>query len=418
MRPPLKKPLTLKPGQYNLTVNMIDAVQALGRKVDSLWKKKSITGENFSRISSDLLRKWAFHRQFDLKQLLDWLATCKKFPQQYSLASKFGHPPLTLYWGKKFFIDLYFWVSPDIAIHSHDFDGAFTVLYGKSFYCQYHFSPKERIGKQVFFGNLGLEKAGLLQRGSVCEIRSGTSFIHQVWHMSYPTISLALRTLKSRNVVQYTYLEPHFAFPTHFPLKPQQRRQLQVLLMLHRTRHPSEESYFLKLLSMVPTDDAFLISAHYLQMLDVATLNRTPEKALGIRKWLPFLVSYFKQLSNTNCHFELIHDEGERFLLALLHTLSSRKQILNFVGQYISPGSDRAKTVIRWLRNMEGKLGFVLNQTTSEILYWILNDYEEKQICDQILHKYPKTKKATVLRDVQGIILQMKSYPLLKPLVS
>ena len=66
------------------------------------------------------------------------------------LHSSFGEPPLRVYNGDLFYIEVLFWLGAQLSIHQHGFAGAFHVLHGASLHCRYDFALKERINSRLF----------------------------------------------------------------------------------------------------------------------------------------------------------------------------------------------------------------------------------------------------------------------------
>ena len=169
---------------------MIDKIEALGQEVETLWQKEAYAKEVFPEIAFKVLQENKLHERFNLNEFLRALWERKGLPKQLSMTNDFGQPPITFYFNTKqnFLIDIYFWVTPEISIHSHGFRGAFTVLHGESLQCLYDFDIKEPLDDGAFIGDLSLKKATLLKKGEVQKILPGPAFIHQVWHIGFPTV--------------------------------------------------------------------------------------------------------------------------------------------------------------------------------------------------------------------------------------
>ncbi|MFN2514442.1 MAG: hypothetical protein ABR568_23900, partial [Pyrinomonadaceae bacterium] len=58
--------------------------------------------------------------------------TAASLPHQYDVEGRFGNPPITLFAGPRFHIDVYYWLDGTTSIHQHSFTGAFQVLLGSS----------------------------------------------------------------------------------------------------------------------------------------------------------------------------------------------------------------------------------------------------------------------------------------------
>ncbi len=197
--------------------DLAETIETLGKTVDALWEKTGRDPSQFSKIAFEALETSSLHEKFTLEDFLQSFWEKKELPFQHDRRGSFvfGEPSLTLYYGKDFALDLYFWITPKINIHSHAFQGAFTVLKGLSLHCVYDFQKDEASGLLVQSGAIPLKKAELLHPGETRAILPGSGLIHQVWHLSFPTVSFAIRTVGQSSgtqpIQQSDYLRPHLA---------------------------------------------------------------------------------------------------------------------------------------------------------------------------------------------------------------
>ncbi len=395
---------------------IIEEIELLGKKVDSLWEK----GKDkipFSKIATAVLQESQIHSRFSFEEFLHELWQKKELPKQLSLYNSFGQPPLTLYQGKDFLIDIYFWVTPDISIHSHSFQGAFTVLQGLSLQSHYRFITNENLNDRVLIGNLVLQKTKLIQVGQVEEILAGPEFIHQVWHLGYPTVSLAIRTFGPEGK-QYSYLKPHLAFYSHTALSPTIQKQMDTLLMLRRIHQP-EESHLLQLATSLNPDEALaLLSSYGTSTGDLALIEKVIANLPPLEKWAsPFLTSLTHHYETA---FDMVEipDLGERLLLAILNISTTREQSENLF-QMVFPHQNFEENALKWFRSLLEKktLRFEFNQTALDVFTYLFQGYNEDQICEKLSEKYDVQNNDDFQSDIRQFLNQLTSCDLLKPLL-
>ena len=141
---------------------------------------------------------------------------------------KFGNPPITTYVGPRFFIDVYYWLDGTTTIHQHSFSGAFEVLLGGSVHSRYRFAKEREINPHFLVGQIEFNDVSLLSQGDIREIDSGSQFIHSLFHLDRPSVTITVRTYKAPGApVQYSYLKPFLAvnpFSTDASLTKRYRR--------------------------------------------------------------------------------------------------------------------------------------------------------------------------------------------------
>jgi hypothetical protein len=221
---------------------LIDRASALGRRVDDRWRRAGRLWPRFADIAEEEVRRAALHDGFSDVEVWSWLARQVRLPVQHDPEARFGQPPVTVWRSEHCFVDVYFWVTPEVAIHDHGFTGAFTNLQGRSFHARYAFAERERPAKGVMVGELRLEGVEHLVPGSVQPIAGGRGrYIHQVWHLDRPTITLVVRTPRfGRGAFhQYGYYKPELA--SRQLASPLHTRRLQAIELLYRIDHPEKE---------------------------------------------------------------------------------------------------------------------------------------------------------------------------------
>ena len=399
---------------------MIEKIERLGEEVETLWKKEGYAKEVFPRIASEILQKHRLHEQFSMETFLQSFSKRKALPRQLFPNNEFGQPPITLYWNDalNFLIDIYFWVTPESSIHSHGFRGAFTVLQGKSFHCEYDFLMKENDGQDVFIGDLLLKEATLLEKGAVQEVHQGLEYIHQVWHIAFPTVSLVIRT--DDLGPYHAFLKPHFAY-RHLKPTPLETKQIDTLVMLHRVKSPQEERF---LEGLIRTFDPYQgccmhLRKYFGETSDLSGVKNVLERTPKFEKWAPYLLESFKYALETQATWDRVQDEGERLLIALLSSLEKRDEILSFMETHY-PGKPALTTLMKEIRKLvkEKKLAFELNETALDVLELLLHGYGEKALCQKLSRSYQVKNSPSFQREIVAFCNQLRAHELFKVLLS
>lgn len=182
-------------------------IKIWARSLDAKWNDARSAGVNFSDFATQMLSGHEFHKNFSLKNVVKEILEEKNYPDQVHPQSAFGEPPITLYFSqdKSFYLDMYVWSSAHTSIHQHFFEGAFTVLEGISIETDYEFLSKQNFGPSKL-GKLHKKAIRKLVPGDLRTIHYQEKMVHRVLHLSEPTVSLVLRTLRpDKTDIQYNY---------------------------------------------------------------------------------------------------------------------------------------------------------------------------------------------------------------------
>jgi len=188
----------------------MEVFRDLGLLVESNWRRQNYRESTLAKIAHDALAATAVHERVTWKELLQW---CVRTPLLDTDNHTFGDVPIRMYEGPRFFVEVLVWNDGQLAIHDHAFAGAFTVLSGTSLHITYKFQPSEMLNEGFGVGELSLSGAERLHAGDVRTIESGRDFVHAVYHMDTPTVSLVVRSkIDTRSLPQLAYLNPGIAF--------------------------------------------------------------------------------------------------------------------------------------------------------------------------------------------------------------
>jgi hypothetical protein len=330
--------------------------EQLGTLVGRLWKERDWDEAEFPAAASYALAELPPSEFVSIWDTVKWTFT-DPLPLQFDINASFGQPPLTVYSGRDFYIDVLFWVQGLTAIHRHSFSGAFHVMHGSSLHTLWSFDPWERITTRLLCGKMSLRRAELLCRGDSRPIIAGNEFIHSTFHLDRPSISVVIRTINEQNrLPQYSYLPPSIAFDPH-DLTPSVQRRTQILKMLLNCGMRTEYQELMgHLLRTVDSYQCFHYLAQAYSMIEDegerhdlllaarfkhSRLVDTLEPALVQLHRAEQLIRLRERISNSDLHF----------FLAVLLNVRGRSATLSLIQQRY-PSDDPVVKVLGWLTEL------------------------------------------------------------------
>ena len=187
--------------------------------------------DRFPAIAAEALAYAPPHKDLAYTDIIRWVQQVDCLPEQLDPRSQFGMPPVTVYHGDHFVIDVYFWPSGATGIHQHSFDGAFTLLTGSSLHCSYDFEVDTAYSHKLLGGTLHKKDVEVLQKGVPVEVPVGTALIHSVFHLDDPTVTVLARSTRTRPPgPTFDYEGSGLAVDARSSLTRLQKRQLETLL--------------------------------------------------------------------------------------------------------------------------------------------------------------------------------------------
>lgn len=342
--------------------------QRLGALIEQRWREQNYDAEVFPAIAAQALAEAALDQHVSPWDIIQWLFHTTHLPSQQDLPGKFGDPPITLFSGARFHIDVYFWLDGTTSIHQHSFCGAFQVLAGSSIHSHYRFSCDEVINEHFHIGEMTLENVELLEQGQIKPILPGDRYIHSLFHLDRPSATICVRTYHTTtSSPQYNYVKPSFAIDPFFS-DPLTTKLLQSASLLLKMQHPDALAMIDDLLTRAdfqttfslldltrsflhgkPLEDAFGLTTSEEQFQQ---LLATARRRHGSR--VDLILPVFAEAQRQN---NLIHRRGQitspehRFFLALLLNVPSREKVLEMVAQRF-PDNDPIETVTDWVEEL------------------------------------------------------------------
>lgn len=339
--------------------------QELGSLVEHRWRDRDYNEEVFPEIAEQALVEMAPSKQVDPWEIIRWLNTTTQLPEQRDVDGSFGNPPITLYDGSRFYIDIYYWLDGTTTIHQHAFCGAFQVLLGSSIHSQYSFEEERKINAHLSTGQITLNSVDLLEKGDIRQILPGRQYIHALFHLDRPSATITVRTRQTPNTLpQYNYFKPFFAINPFYKSEAMTKK-VQGASLLLSMKHPKADDLIGELLAVSDFHTSF-------SLLDLAfnhLANDHMEKAFGLSTGQERFQSYleiarrrhgeladlippvFEEIQRQNY---LIHRRGQitgsehRFFLALLLNVPDRNKVLELVRQRF-PDREPVDTVTDWV---------------------------------------------------------------------
>jgi len=337
---------------------------ALGSTIEDRWRDKNYDEQAFPDIAAEQLAEAELNERVTAWDAVRWVHSLPQLPIQHDVEAKFGNPPITLYSGPRFYIDIYFWVNGTTDIHQHGFHGAFQVLLGSSIHTRYRFQQEHAINERFLLGQVIFQDSELLRVGDIRRIIAGKEFIHSLFHLDRPSATITVRTHGAVTAQpQYSYLRPHVAYDPLFK-EVSAIKMLQSVSLLLNVDHADAEAMIGELLASLDFQTTF----SELQMVYFLGSNEL-DKAWGVTRGkerfdrllekarqrhgrlvdvIPPVVEEQKRMGDLFHRRSFITAKEHRFLLALLLNVPSRRKILELVRQYF-PKQDPVETVLEWL---------------------------------------------------------------------
>ncbi len=325
----------------------------LGRTVAVRWQQQNFSLARFPEIACAALEERPPSENIEFDALIrEFLLTDE---QPFQTTSGFGQPELVVFDHPRFYIQILCWLDGTTDIHQHKFSGAFHVLGGSSIHSRFEFRNAESITAHLRVGDLHVTDTRLLEAGSTVPIISGGEYIHSLFHLETPSLTVVIRTHTDPGTgPQFTYLPPHLAVdPFHHDALTTRRKQL--LDVLERLGDPSYGELVREMIATLDFERGFFILQNGVSHLraegewdDLWKIFRARHGRLA-----DLTAPTIEEIIRRDALAALrgtISEVEHRFFLALLLNVPSRAEILKIIAQKF-PGSP-IETVLRWAEEL------------------------------------------------------------------
>lgn len=359
----------------------------LGSLINQRWKKANYNEQSFPEIASRALSELPPHTHVSLWDVARWALQVDELPFQPDLAARFGDPPLTVFTGRGFRIDVLFWTQGTPSIHQHAFSGAFHVLQGSSLHSLWEFEPTERLEVRLLLGRVAFLRSEMLKQGDSRPIYAGSRMFHSTYHLDRPTLSVVVRTVSEADErPQYTLLPPTIAF-AELDIVPSVQRQSQILKMLATAGKWGEYSEVAR--HALGTKDAYSVFQLLLSTFDQVEDEEERAELLMTASCIhPNLVEALRPalLRQESGHrmvqmYRKCESRELRLFLALLRNIPDGTAILDLVRR-LYPTRDPITTVVSWVRQLSesGLLEFEFQESWLVMLLCLLMGLSDQEI--------------------------------------
>jgi hypothetical protein len=346
------------------SIARVELFERLGDEVEKAWRDANYDELKLPAIAKQKLIEHDLPSKLTPWDVLEWAMMRPELPPQADPNASFGEPPITVYSGARFHIDVYFWFQGTTATHQHAFSGAFQVFAGSSIHSWYEFFEDDHVNVYMKYGRLDLKVCELLQVGDVQEIIAGNEYIHSLFHLDDPSVTIVVRSTKSPMFLpQYSYHKPHVAVDPFFVQNSMTRKIQSTAAMLKAKRSDADQK-IIEMLGELDIHQTFHVVTSLRQMLrsdkvkkmfGVENFDERFEKIFqtvrgrhGARA--ERLLDVFKRQEKLGFIVErrnFVTDPELRFFLAVILNVDGRDNILKLIRQRF-PDNDPQEKVLDW----------------------------------------------------------------------
>jgi hypothetical protein len=346
----------------------MEQFQTLGTLIENRWRAQNYSEQLFPEIAAQALAESQLPSRVDPWDIIRWVQTTPTLPEQKDIPGRFGNPPITLFCGPRFYIDVYYWLDGTTSIHQHAFTGAFQVLLGSSIHSHYRFREDRVLSEHFSVGELELQSVDLLQVNDIKHIKPGNQYIHSLFHLERPSATITIRTEHTPSAaVQYDYRKPYFAINPFFQNVSMIKKQQTVSLLLGM-KHKEVDAMLSALVTSSDFHTTYFIlseAAYHLRGRHMDELfglsigkerfNKLLEEARTVHGEL--VDQFVSVLEEQDRQQDIIQRRGSitgeehRFFLALLLNIASREKIFELVKQRF-PETDPVEKILDWVEEL------------------------------------------------------------------
>ncbi len=391
-------------------------IEELGSAVDDRWRRLNYSEDAFSDIAATALATFESSPSF-FREVTEWGLGNHCLPFQVDIEGMFGQPPICIYVNplQTFYIQALVWLDSTTSVHQHGFCGAFKVVEGQSVHTRYAFEATTRVNARMMFGNIDYIDGEVLSLGEVRRIERGDSFIHSVFHLDRPSVTLVVRTFGDTTTgPQFDYLRPWLAVDSFYK-SPRLQRNLQIFTAI---KEVDRSRYVATLTELIPVTDLFTTYRYVRHFFEstpsddersrIDSVVRSAHGELGDKLLESlehaaqegFLISKRKQL----------RDPDHRFFVALLLNVPERDAILRLVeSRYPGDPVERVTSWIQELCNDENGMLSPLDESTLYVLKSMVRGSSLDRVVRDLHEEYDAEDVNTQLDDIKELYDRLRT---------
>jgi hypothetical protein len=329
----------------------------LGREVSDGWTRRGRGFDSLAEVSEEALLKVDLPAGLDAALILEMAARSSDLPAQSHASDPFGQPPLVLHREADFFVLALTWMDGTTAIHEHGFAGAFMILEGMSLHVVHDFMMSSSFADgRLAVGQLETRQPEVLRKGMARRIDAGGDFIHALFHLEQPTVTVVVRnTTCGLRRPQYSYRPPGLAWDGLFFDKTWTKR-IQSVDTLKRLRPEAAWSLTRELVSEATIWEAYMLLDHW------CLQNGWDDRAAELAERLASRVSDLRPVLAPGLAYDagvrrilvrrgLLKELHQRLLLALLANLPQAAAVVAVMRE-LFPGKPPAPLLLDWVEEL------------------------------------------------------------------
>ncbi|AXG71990.1 hypothetical protein KORDIASMS9_04251 [Kordia sp. SMS9] len=157
-------------------------------KIEHEWKRNHYKLDVLPSIGIHTINQFKIHQKIDELLISNFHHQLTKYDTHPALGViKIAQTPLLAMY-------LHIWDRDIGTPHHHVWSGFFMNLKGTIIHSIYNFEEEESFGANLKFGTLSTKKREILLQGDAVPVFPGKAYIHGLWHIDHPCVSLSVRT--------------------------------------------------------------------------------------------------------------------------------------------------------------------------------------------------------------------------------
>jgi hypothetical protein len=350
---------------------------SLGQAVEQAWAGHRFHVAAFPEVATRCLSEVEVPAALDATTILRSVAASRHLVAQQDRQSEFGNPPITLWRSRDFFVSALFWLDGTTSIHQHGFAGAFRVLAGGSLHAPYSFAISEEVTHRLVLGDLRLDAPELLRVGDVRSIEPGGRFIHALFHLERPSVTIVVRTYgEPKGEPQFNYLRPGLGYDPFYRDDSLQRRFESVATLADI----DPEAGVNAACDLAEGEDlwaGFLLAMHWFNRVERGErfqrlLDALVRRHGSVARLLPHTFDELQRAVSISTRRRMVVDPEHRLFLALLLNLPDRSSVNTILARQF-PRSDPGLLLARWVTELaaperRGISGLVMDERATAVV--------------------------------------------------
>ncbi|MFO0604324.1 MAG: hypothetical protein U0324_14170 [Polyangiales bacterium] len=386
----------------------------LGETIEARWRAADYDEAAFPALAAEALQTRALHRELGWADVLRWVLESDALPFQDDVKGRFGDPPVTVFHGRRFFIQVLLWREGSTSIHRHGFSGAFQVLEGTSLHTRYDFTRTRRVSSHLELGALRLRDASTLARGAVEPITADLA--HALYHLESHAATIVVRTYREDDAgPQFSYRAPGLAIDPFYD-DPVATRQAQSLRFFRTADPVGGDALAERLAARADLHTGYLVLSEIARGAGSAARVDRVVAALRARHGddvAALLHDVVREEMRERRVLELrdgADDADQRYLLALLANLHDRESVLALVKER-APDADPRAWAMEHLAGLSGadRLGVDLDDAfTLDAALALLDLDDDRAVLARLAEVYPRDEITAQRDDVLAHLARLR----------